>query len=158
VYVADTNNHTIRSITAGGVVATLAGLPGLSGTVDGTGSVARFNQPRGIAVDSTGALYVADSNNHTIRKITAGAVVTTLAGLAGNPANIDGTGSAAQFNQPRGVEVDSGTGMVYVADTTNNKIRQITPAAVVTTLAGATVPGGFDGTECFAAGRRRSRR
>ena len=83
VYVADTNNHTIRKITPGGVVTTLAGFPGTSGTTDATGNNARFNQPRGIAVDSAGILYVADTNNHTIRKITAGAVVTTLAGLAG---------------------------------------------------------------------------
>ena len=135
VYVGDTNNHTIRKIAPGGVVTTLAGFPGSSGTTDATGNNARFNQPRGIAVDGAGVLYVADTNNHTIRKITAGAVVTTLAGLAGTSGNTDATGNAARFNGPRGVAVDS-AGTLYVADTNNNRIRQVTAAAVVTTLAG----------------------
>jgi DNA-binding beta-propeller fold protein YncE len=145
VYVADTNNHTIRTVTPGGLVTTIAGLPGSPGSIDGTGTAARFNQPRGIAVDGAGVLYVADTNNHTIRKITAGAVVTTLAGLAGTSGQTEGTGSAARFNGPRGVAVDS-AGTVYVADTNNNNIRMVTAAAVVTRLAGATAPGGFDGT------------
>ena len=145
VYVADTNNHTIRTITAGGVVTTLAGFPGSSGTTDATGNNARFNQPRGIAVDGAGVLYVADTNNHTIRKITAGAVVTTLAGLAGTSGKPTGRAAPHGSTVPRGVAVDS-AGMVYVADTNNNNIRQITAAGVVTRLAGATSPGGFDGT------------
>jgi DNA-binding beta-propeller fold protein YncE len=87
---------------------------------------------------------VADTNNHTIRKITAGAIVTTLAGLAGTSGNIEGTGSAARFNGPRGLAVD-GAGTVYVADTNNNNIRQVTAAGVTTRLAGQTTPGGFDG-------------
>ena len=142
VYVADTGNSRIRKITAGGVVTTLAG--SIPGAVDGTGPAARFNQPRGIAVDGTGNLYVADTGNHTIRKITAGAVVTTLAG-AGTVGSNDGTGSAAQFSSPQGVAVDS-AGTLYVADTNNNMIRQVTAAAVVTKLAGSGAPGGFDGT------------
>jgi len=145
VYVADSNNHTIRTITPGGLVTTIAGLPGSPGSVDGTGTAARFNQPRGVAVDSAGTVYVADNNNHTIRKITAGAVVTTWAGLAGTSGNTDGTGTAARFSGPRGVAVD-GAGNVYVADANNNKIRKVDAAAVVTTFAGATVQGGFDGT------------
>src|SRR6202043_3983058 len=136
VYVADTDNHTIRKITPTGGVSTLAGLAGISGSVDGTGNTARFNFPNDIAVDSGGNLYVSDAFNNTIRKITPAGVASTLAGLAGNAGSADGTGGAARFNFPDGVAVDS-TGNVYVADTNNSTIRKITPAGVVTTLAGS---------------------
>ena len=88
-----------------------------------------------MAVDGTGNVYVADSYNRTIRKVTPGGVVTTLAGMAGSWGSADGTGSAARFNYPSGVAVDS-AGNVYVADTGNHTIRKVTPAGVVTTLAG----------------------
>ena len=135
VYVADTGNSTMRKITPGGVVSTLAGLTGSQGSANGTGSAARFRNPPGVAVDSAGNVYVADSNNHTIRKITAAGVVTTLAGLAGSYGSADGTGSGARFYYPDGVAVDS-AGNVYVADTSNYTIRKITPAGAVSTLAG----------------------
>jgi sugar lactone lactonase YvrE len=146
VYVADNYDDTIRKITPGGVVTTLAGTAGTQGSADGTGSAARFYAPSGVAVDSTGNVYVADTSNDTIREITPGGVVTTLAGTAYEPGSADGTGSAARFNGPFGVAVDS-TGNVYVADTGNDTIRKITPAGVVTTLAGtAYEPGSADGT------------
>jgi sugar lactone lactonase YvrE len=135
VYVADTWNYTIRKVTPGGVVTTLAGLAGTGGSTDGTGSAARFNYPSGVAVDSAGTVYVADRGNHTIRKVTPGGAVTTLAGLADSYGSADGTGSAARFDSPRGVAVDS-AGNVYVADYYNNTIRKVTPGGVVTTLAG----------------------
>jgi sugar lactone lactonase YvrE len=147
VYVADTDNQTIRKITPAGVVSTLAGLAGTSGGADGTGSAARFSYPSGVAVDTAGYLYVADYFNHTIRKITPAGVVSTLAGLAGSPGSNDGTGSAARFNFPESVAVDS-AGNVYVADRNNESIRKITPAGVVSTLAGFA-GGGYgsaDGT------------
>ncbi|MCE9659205.1 MAG: hypothetical protein K8R60_11650 [Burkholderiales bacterium] len=145
-YVADTSNHTIRKITPAGVVTTLAGLAGSPGSADGTGSAARFNVPRGVAVDGAGNVYVADTSNVTIRKITPAGVVSTLAGLAGTGGSADGTGSAARFGQPFGVAVD-GSGNVYVADTVNSTIRMITPAGVVSTLAGlAGSAGSVDGT------------
>ena len=146
VYVADSANNTIRKVTPAGVVTTLAGLAGSCGSADGTGSAARFYCPAGVAVDSAGNVYVADMHNNTIRKVTPAGVVTTLAGLAGSPGSADGTGSAARFNDPYGVAVDS-AGNVYVADTGNNTIRKVTPGGVVTTLAGlAGSAGSADGT------------
>ena len=102
---------------------TLAGPPEAGpGAIDGPGSAARFDSLTGVAVDSAGNVYVADTYNNTIRKVTPGGVVTTLAGLAGTGGSADGTGSAARFNWPNGVAVDS-AGNVYVADTGNNTIR-----------------------------------
>jgi hypothetical protein len=133
VYVADSYNCTIRKVTPGGVVTTLAGLAGNSGSTDGTGSAALFCGPEGVAVDSAGNVYVADTWNRSIRKVTPGGVVTTLAGLVGNYGSADGTGSAARFGGyaglaitapagPEGLAVDS-AGNVYVADTYNSTIR-----------------------------------
>jgi FG-GAP-like repeat/NHL repeat len=137
VYVADTNNHTIRKITPGGVVTTLAGLAQNSGSTDGSGSAARFHFPNGVAVDGEGTVYVADTGNNTIRKISPAGVVTTFAGSVGNFGLVDGAGSAARFgqNSPTGLAVDV-LGNVYAADSGNDTIRKITPAGVVTTLAG----------------------
>src|SRR5439155_6059077 len=135
VYVADTFNNAIRKVTAGGVVTTLAALPGSFGSTDGTGSNARFNYPDKLDVDSAGNVYVADSGNSTIRKVTPEGVVTTLAGKAGSFGSANGTGNVARFNTPEGIAVDS-TGNVYVADLGNCTIRKITPAGEVTTLAG----------------------
>jgi sugar lactone lactonase YvrE len=145
VYVADSGNNTIRKITPGGVASTLAGLAGISGSTDGTGTNALFNQPQGLAVDGSGNVLVADYGNHTIRKVTAGGVVSTLAGRAGTFGSANGTGTNAYFYQPQGVAVD-GSGNVYVADSANHTIRVITPAGVVSTLAGfAGSFGGSDG-------------
>jgi sugar lactone lactonase YvrE len=146
VYVADTTNFTIRKITPGGMVTTLAGLAGNFGSADGVGSNARFYAPRGVTVDSASNLYVADTFNHTIRKITSGGVVTTLVGSAGNPGSADGTGTNARFSYPHGLTVDSG-GNLHVADNNNHTIRKITPSGVVSTLAGlAGNSGSTDGT------------
>ena len=150
VYVADSGNNTVRKITPGGVVTTLAGLAGSAGSMDGTGSGARFNGPRAVAVDSAFNVYVADTFNHTIRKITPGGSVTTVAGLASNPGSTDGTGSAARFRDPKGIAVDT-AGNIYVGDTFNDTIRKITPGGVVTTLAGvAGSVGSSDGSAAAA--------
>jgi hypothetical protein len=146
VYVADTENDTIRKVTPAGVVTTLAGMEQTPGTNDGTGSSARFNQPYGVAVDSLGNVYVADTYNFTIRKITTNGVVTTIAGQAGNPGSSGGSATnGAEFSYPYGVAIDSSTN-IYVADTGNNMIRMITNATgTVGTLAGSLTPGTNDG-------------
>jgi hypothetical protein len=132
------------------IVTTLAGTSGVGGSADGSGSAARFQFPTGVVVDGAGNLYVADTQDDTIRKITPGGVVTTLAGAPGQPGGGDGTGGAARFDEPTGVAVD-GAGNVYVADAGNDTIREITPAGVVTTLAGkAGHAGGGDGTGAAA--------
>ena len=109
-------------------MSVFAGLAGSSGSNDGAGSTARFWTPFGVAVDGAGNVYVADTLNNTIRKITPNGVVSTLAGLAGNPGSNDGIGIHARFRNPWGVAVDN-RGNVYVADTSNNTIRKITPRA-----------------------------
>ena len=140
VYVADTGNDTIRKVTSDGVVSTLAGMAGTRGSADGAGTAAQFDTPSGVAVDSGGNVYVTDTYNNTIRRITSSGVVTTLAGRAGGVGYSDGTGSAALFSYPEGISVDS-AGNLYVSDSENNTIRQVTPAGVVTTLAGSAFVG-----------------
>jgi hypothetical protein len=144
LFVADNGNNTVRMITSGGMVSTLAGTAGQSGSSDGTGSAARFNNPNGVAVDSSENIYVADTGNDTIRKITPDGNVSTFAGQAGQSGSADGSGTAALFNGPKGVAVDA-SGNVYVADTGNCTIREITPSGVVSTIVGLTSPGEFPG-------------
>lgn len=151
ILVADTDSHTLRRITAAGVVTTASGAAGVAGSTDGPVSVARFNAPRGLALDGSGNVFVADTGNHVIRRIDRSGTVTTLAGSAGASGFADGTGGAARFNSPRNIAVDA-AGIVYVADTGNNTIRSITPAGVVTTIAGsATASGSADGTGAAAS-------
>lgn len=151
LFVTDRTNHTIRKIViATGVVTTLAGTAGVSGSNDGTGAAAQFSYPRGITTDGTN-LFVTDTLNHNIRKIViATGVVTTLAGTAGVTGNSDGTGAAAQFDYPRGITTD-GTNL-FITDTLNHTIRKIViSTGVVTTIAGtAGVTGISDGTSTAA--------
>ena len=131
VYVVDNGNDLIRKVTPAGQVSTFAG-SGQPGSSDGTGNTASFNSPFGIAIDANGNLYVADSGNNLIRKITPGGAVTTIAGSGSRGAN-DGTGKAASFNTPAGIALDK-YGNIYVADENNNLIRKITPGGRVTTI------------------------
>lgn len=150
IYVADTANATIRTVSSTGLVAPFAGSAGDYNSFDGTAANANFYQPEGLTVDSNRNVYVADAWNHTIRKITSSGVVTTLAGLAGNPGSVDGTTNKARFNRPSGVAVDNATNL-FVTDSLNHTIRKITPAGVVTTIAGlAGVWGSADGTNSVA--------
>jgi sugar lactone lactonase YvrE len=149
LFVADAGNNAIRKITPAAVVTTLAGRPNI-GSADGFPTVARFNTPRGIAVDIDGNAYVADSGNHTIRKIAPGGTVSTLAGLAGSPGYVDGLGSGARFSSPNEVTLDH-DGNVYVADTGNLRVRKITPGGLVTTVAGSGANANTDGVGTAAA-------
>jgi sugar lactone lactonase YvrE len=125
IYVADALNNRIRKITAAGVVTNFAGSGALGGgSSDGIATVAQFNFPTGVAVASDGSVYVADSGNHKIRKITAAGVVSTIGG-SGVAGFADGVGTAAQFNFPSGVAVAT-DGTVYVTDSNNHRIRKIT--------------------------------
>jgi len=134
IYVADAFNDLIRKITPSGVVTTLAGLDGVSGFTDGTGINALFNQPFGIAVDSAGNVFVADTGNSIIRKITPAGVVVTIAGLPGVAGFKDGPAiSTAEFNQPHGLCVDASEN-IYIADTGNGVIRKIDSSGNATTL------------------------
>ncbi len=141
VYVADSYNGLIRKITPAGLVSTLAGNLGAAGFVDGNGAAASFNNPTGVAVDGAGNVYVADTNNNAIRKITPTGLVSTLAGSKSKTGLYDGLGTSAGFFKPEGITVDS-LGNVYVADTTNSAIRKITPNGTVSTLVGTLVTGG----------------
>jgi sugar lactone lactonase YvrE len=146
LYVADTDSCTIRKVTPAGVVTTLAGLAYSGGDADGTGTNAQFRYPCGVVVNRAGNVYVADTANGLIRKVTSAGVVTTVAGtISISRGSAGGTGSAARFSSPNGPAVDS-DGNVYVADTGNNTIREVTSSGVVSTIAGvAGVYGTNDG-------------
>jgi hypothetical protein len=142
LYLADTGNNAIRKITPAGDVTTLAGAAGTVGTADGTGADARFNRPRGIAVDRSGNVYVADTGNHTIRRIGPSGVVDTVAGLAQSYGSVDGRGRDARFFAPSGLAFD-GAGNLYIGDSGNHTIRKLDAAGVVTTVVGTAGASGF---------------
>jgi hypothetical protein len=128
LYVADFNNHAIRSVTLSGtnwIVKTIAGIAGIPGLADGTNSAARFYQPQGLCQGNFGNLFITDSGNSLIRKLRrAGTnwVLTTVAGSADSTGFSDGVGASALFYQPFGVAVDA-TGLLFIADSSNNLIR-----------------------------------
>ena len=134
LFVADSNNNEIRKVTSAGAVSTIAGSTFTgAASVDGVGTSARFHNPAGVALDNTGTLYVSDFDNHTIRSITSAGIVSTVAGLAGNPGTLDNVGSNARFNFPDGIAVD-GAGNLYVVQDGDGALRRITPAGVVSTI------------------------
>jgi sugar lactone lactonase YvrE len=144
LYVSD--NNTIRKIAPDGTVTTIAGVYGISGTADGTGTAARFEGPTGVAVDGQGNVFVADSDNNTIRKVTPSGVVTTVAGQAGVLGSADGSAANALFSSPKGIAVD-GIGNIFVSDNANSTIREILPSGAVITVAGSVHDAGeLDGT------------
>ncbi|QJD95233.1 hypothetical protein HH214_04750 [Mucilaginibacter robiniae] len=142
LFVTEQLGSKIRKITPAGVVTTIAG-SGSTASINGTGTSASFYYPTGIAIDGNGNLFVADNGSNQIRKVTPAGVVTTLAG-SGTYGFANGTGTAANFSSPTGISID-GTGNLYVADQWNYMIRMITPAGVVSTLAGSTTAGYING-------------
>ena len=133
IYVSDTDNK-IRKITPEAVVSDFAGASVGGGNIDGTINVSSFNHPKGMVFDEQGNLFVADSKNHAIRKITTNGIVSTFAGNGEIGAD-DGLGSLASFNRPTGLAIDTENNL-YVTDTDNRRIRKITPAGLVTTIVG----------------------
>ena len=133
LYVTDTSNYLVRHIDSARNVTTVAGLARVQGSTDGMGIAARFGSPRGIAVDAVGNVYVGDSGNRTLRKIDASGNVTTVAGSTGQSGSADGIGSAARFGGLTGLWLDA-AGDILVGSGTS--VRKVTPAGVVTTIAG----------------------
>jgi len=142
IFVADCNNQRIRKILPDGTVSTYAG-SGSYGFQDGSAATARFWCPSGIAVDDTGAVYVADSNNHRVRKISVEGNVTTVAG-AGTAGYANGAALSALLNRPKGLVVDK-SGNVYISDSSNNRIRKLSADGQVTTVVGDGTAGNIDG-------------
>lgn len=155
LYIADTGNQVIREVAfrlsfegcpQHYFVRTLAGTPRSAGSLDGPAAAARFRDPRGVAAGPDGSVYVADSGNHTLRRILPGGEVVTIAGKAGEPGHADGPASEARLDTPSGIDV-AADGTLYVADTGNHVIRMLTPDGVLTTIAGTPRSPGFaDGT------------
>lgn len=146
VFVSDADpsrSNFIRKISSTGVVSTLAGSAGNGGWADGTGAEARFNGPRGMAVDNAGNIYVADSGNQVIRKIGTTGAVTTIAGKVKVAGTADGAAADARFSGPSGIGIDA-AGNVLIADTSNNTIRKLASTGFVTTIAGTSAGGGAE--------------
>ncbi|MCF7762216.1 MAG: immunoglobulin domain-containing protein [Verrucomicrobia bacterium] len=141
--VVDTSNHILRRVTPGGQVTTLAGFPGRTGSTDGVGSAARFNQPSSVSVDPAGNIYVTDRGNHIVRRVTSAGAVSTIAGTTESPGSADGVGRTAKFSSPEGIVADRSTGNLFVSDTGNSTVRLITPNGTVSTFAGTPGAAGF---------------
>ena len=151
--IADSSNDTVRLVTQSGVVTTLAGTAGKTGSTDGGPGVALFNGIGGVAPDSHGNIYVADSLNYTIRMIAANGNVSTIAGQPGTKAHLDGSGSGATFSDPENLAINPVTGNIFVADGQGNTIRMVTPQGVVTTFAGTGGVGSANGPGASASFR-----
>ena len=150
VYITELNGHTIRKLTPAGVVSTVAGTPGISGTNDGPGAAARFNQPWALTVDQQTNIYVADSGNHTIRKIAPDGTVTTLAGKPGVRGYANGTNGNAKFDTPSGVVMNT-EGALYVSEYYNQTIRKLMPSS--TNWVVSTVAGGLYSSPSYVDGK-----
>jgi hypothetical protein len=151
LYIADTGNHTIRRIRyrlsfefcpQPYNVETLAGVAGTAGASDGSSATAQFNAPRGVASAPDGSIYVADTGNHTIRRIALDGTVTTVAGQAGVPGNNDGPATQAHLTSPSGLDINE-LGEVFIADTGNFVVRKLTTDGRLITIAGMPGVAGY---------------
>jgi hypothetical protein len=133
LFVSNSSANAVFKVTPEKTVTLLAGTLGKSGTTDGPAAEARFNSPKGIAVDRNGTIYVADSGNQTIRRISPDGRVSTFAGKAGKRGTVDGQGTAARLDRPTSIAIDS-NGTLYVANGEDNRIRKISPAGIVSTM------------------------
>jgi DNA-binding beta-propeller fold protein YncE len=133
LFLSDAALNIIEKMTADGALTILAGVPGEVGANDGPVLQARFNAPRGMVVSRDGSLYVADSGNHTIRRIDPAGKVSTLAGKHGKRATLDGFGPSARLDSPESIAID-GSGVLYVTNRSDNLIRKISPGGGVTTM------------------------
>ena len=137
LYIADRNNHRIRKVDSSGIITTVVGTGGDGyGGDDGLAVQARLNQPIGVATDSAGNLYIADTDNHRIRKVDSSGIITTVAGTGGDGYGGDGgLAVQARLNRPKGVATDS-AGNLYIADSNNQRIRKVDSSGIITTVAG----------------------
>jgi sugar lactone lactonase YvrE len=149
VWVADSSNHSIRRVSAKGVVETIAGSNTQATFLDGKGTNARFSSPADVTLDGQGGVFVADRNNHRIRRVSASGTVSTFAGN-GSATYKDGTGTGAGFYYPEGIG-RGGSGTIYVADTYNHRIRAISQDGVVTLVAGSGGATWKDGLKTAAS-------
>jgi sugar lactone lactonase YvrE len=162
LYVADSLSETVRKLTRAGtnwISSTIAGLAGISGTTDGTNSIARFYYPNGLAVDANTNIFVTDSVRYTVRRIFPTGtnwVTITIAGLSGTQGTNDGTNNSIRFTYPSGITVDA-AGIVYVADEGNSTIRKLTPSGtnwISKTIGGLGIGGSFNQPRGIASDNR----
>ena len=148
IYIADTDNNRVRRINAGGIITTIAGGDGNGFRGDnGPATAALLNKPQSVAVDLAGNVYIADTGNHRIRKVTPQGIISTVAGS--DPARGDnGPATEARLFQPSGIARDA-SGNVYIADSGNHRVRKVTPQGVITTVAGSG-SAGYSGDNSFA--------
>jgi trimeric autotransporter adhesin len=147
MYIADTDNNRIRSVSANGTISTIAG-NGLAGYVDGAAASASFSGPTGIAVDSGLNLYIADTGNNVVRKLTPGGTVSTVAGGGSNPFNENVRATTVALGTPTGVAVDS-TGNLYIAASTSQKVFKVDTDGTIHSFAGYGTAG-YDSTTTAA--------
>ena len=140
LYIADTNNNEVEKVTASGTLSVIAGTGIAGASTPGLATSSRLARPQGVSVDSAGNLYIADTNNSEVEKVTPGGTLSVIAGTGTQGAPTAGSGTISELNHPQGVSVDSG-GDVYIADTVNSEVEKVTPGGTLSVIAGTGTPG-----------------